>query len=196
MVAVPGTTGVPVPELLRLARREGPRLVRGAALRGVQGPLLRADPGVHVRVRNGGSFTTERLVHLMAGVRVGVESPAGTPSARLHIGERTVVGDRTIINATTDLRIGSWCMIGWECALLDGDFHRIEELDGSASPISAPTTVEDRVWLGARVVVLKGVTIGAGTAVGAGSIVSRSLPPGVVAAGSPARPLRSIAAWR
>ncbi|HUT62199.1 MAG TPA: DapH/DapD/GlmU-related protein [Phycisphaerae bacterium] len=52
---------------------------------------------------------------------------------------------------------------------------------------SAPVWIGDDVWLGLSVVVLKGVTIGARTVVAAGSIVTRSLPPGVVAAGTPPR---------
>ena len=52
--------------------------------------------------------------------------------------------------------------------------------------------IQDDVFLGARCIVLKGVTIGAGTVVGAGSVVSRSLPSGVVAAGNPARVIRAL----
>jgi maltose O-acetyltransferase len=52
--------------------------------------------------------------------------------------------------------------------------------------------IGDNVWLSVNVTVLKGVTIGANTIVGAGSVVTRSLPAGVVAAGVPARVLRRI----
>ena len=53
--------------------------------------------------------------------------------------------------------------------------------------------IEPGVWLSMNVTVLKGVTIGAGTVVAAGSVVSRSLPAGVIAAGSPAAPVRAQA---
>lgn len=59
---------------------------------------------------------------------------------------------------------------------------------------SRPITLETGVWLGANVTVLGGVTIGAGTVVGAGSVVTKDLPAGVVAVGSPAKPLRAITA--
>jgi maltose O-acetyltransferase len=55
-----------------------------------------------------------------------------------------------------------------------------------------PITLEDRVWLGGGVIVLPGVTIGADTVVGAGTVVTRDLPPGVVAVGNPARVLREV----
>jgi acetyltransferase-like isoleucine patch superfamily enzyme len=57
--------------------------------------------------------------------------------------------------------------------------------------IGAPTRIEDWVWIGANAVVLKGVTIGQRTIVGAGSVVTRDLPPDVIAAGVPARVLRA-----
>jgi maltose O-acetyltransferase len=57
---------------------------------------------------------------------------------------------------------------------------------------SAPITVEDHVWLGANVTVLPGVTIGARTTIGAGSVVTRDVPPGVLAVGNPCRVVREI----
>jgi maltose O-acetyltransferase len=55
---------------------------------------------------------------------------------------------------------------------------------------AAPITIADNVWLGGGVIVLPGVTIGADTVVGAGSVVARDLPAGVVAVGNPARAIR------
>lgn len=57
---------------------------------------------------------------------------------------------------------------------------------------TAPVTIGRNVWIGGRSVVLPGVTIGDGTTVGAGSVVTRSLPAGVVAAGNPCRILRKL----
>ncbi|MGB3684261.1 MAG: DapH/DapD/GlmU-related protein [Ornithinimicrobium sp.] len=55
-----------------------------------------------------------------------------------------------------------------------------------------PITIGDNVWLGGGVIVCPGVSIGADTVVGAGSVVSRDLPPGVLAVGSPARVIREL----
>jgi maltose O-acetyltransferase len=55
-----------------------------------------------------------------------------------------------------------------------------------------PIVIGDNVWLGGGVIVCPGVTIGADTVVGAGSVVVRDLPPGVVAVGSPARVVRAL----
>ena len=67
--------------------------------------------------------------------------------------------------------------------------------DPMVSPVDRPlsmkaVTIEDNVWLGEFVSVLPGVTIGKGTIVGANSVVSKSLPPYVIAVGSPAKPIK------
>jgi len=56
--------------------------------------------------------------------------------------------------------------------------------------ITAPVFIEDNVWIGEFVSILPGVTIGEGTIIGANSVVSRSLPPNVIAFGSPAKPIK------
>ncbi len=57
---------------------------------------------------------------------------------------------------------------------------------------SEPIVIEDKVWIGSNVVVLPGVRIGRGSVIGAGSVVSRDIPPMVVALGAPCRVLRPI----
>jgi len=57
---------------------------------------------------------------------------------------------------------------------------------------SAPVIIEENVWLGEFVSILPGVTIGKGTVVGANSVVSKSLPPNVIAVGSPAKPIKKF----
>lgn len=57
---------------------------------------------------------------------------------------------------------------------------------------SAPITIGDNVWIGANVVVCGGVTIGSNSVIGAGSVVTRDVPEGVVAVGSPCRVLHEV----
>jgi acetyltransferase-like isoleucine patch superfamily enzyme len=79
-------------------------------------------------------------------------------------------------------------MIGDETIILDNDYHPVN----SNSPKCAPVYLEDRVWLATRVIVLRGVRVGEGSVIGAGSVVTQSIPPYSFAAGVPARVIKSL----
>jgi len=71
--------------------------------------------------------------------------------------------------------------------------HSSPNLIPNDRPLTAkPINIEENVWLGESVSVMPGVTIGKGTIVGANSVVSRSLPPNVIAVGSPAKPIKKF----
>ncbi len=82
-------------------------------------------------------------------------------------------------------------MVGANSCIYDTDWHPVDPARRATGEAGAsiPVIIEDDVWLGANVVVLKGVTIGAGSIIAANSVVTKSIPPGVVAGGTPARPL-------
>lgn len=111
---------------------------------------------------------------------------------RLHIGDRCRFANSTILGSTGGLSFGASCLIGFENVFLT----RMHRYDRADVPVweqgysTAPITLGDDVWTGCRVTVLQGVTIGSHTIVGAGSVVTRDLPPGVIAAGVPARVIR------
>jgi acetyltransferase-like isoleucine patch superfamily enzyme len=138
-------------------------------------------------------------IHLNAGVQLdrGVVllasgDPTGAP--KIVIGRAAYINRSTMIDASERIEIGAHCMIGPFCYLTDHDHAISREHDAGAGPlISKPTRLGERCWLGAHVTILKGVSIGDGTVVGAGSVVTKSLPAGVVAVGNPARVLRKIA---
>jgi maltose O-acetyltransferase len=90
------------------------------------------------------------------------------------------------------ITIGDQTQLGPYAQLLTAD-HPRDAAARAAGPESAPPTeIGSRVWLGGGVIVCPGVTIGADTTVGAGSVVVRALPAGVVAAGNPCRVLRTL----
>lgn len=107
---------------------------------------------------------------------------------RLSIGNGVFINYGCSISAHLRVSIGDGCRLGQYSLLLDCDYHEGGGADGHGAP--APIVLEDRVWLGARVIVLKGVTIGSGAVIGAGSVVTRDVPGGALAAGSPARVIR------
>lgn len=125
---------------------------------------------------------------------------ARTASARpprLEIGNNVDVGWQTTIAVGTCVRIGDNARIAGRAFLAGYPGHPLNAEDRAAGLPDTNDQVgdiilEDDVWLGTGVSVIAGVTIGRGTVVAAGSVVTRSLPPGVVAAGVPARVVRSI----
>jgi acetyltransferase-like isoleucine patch superfamily enzyme len=172
------------------------QLLRGLALRGqFQTPTwVLAGPGVHV-MRRQGQLTGGRVCVLAEGVRIAVIGNSERV-AILHIGEATHLQARTHINCMESVWIGDHCAISWDCEILDTDIHQVLSLDGMGLPRTAAVRIEDRVWIGTRAIILKGVTIGEGSVIGAGSVVTGNIPPYSLAAGNPARVLRTIDGWR
>jgi acetyltransferase-like isoleucine patch superfamily enzyme len=160
--------------------------LRGVRLRGYV--LLRAIeiPRNHAEIEIEAGASLDRGVVLLC---------SGPPrhEPKIRIGASTYINRNTMLDASEQLEIGRECAIGPDCYLTDHDHGFAPNTSPLALPlISSPTRLEDRVWLGARVVVLKGVTIGTGAVIGAGSVVTRSIPANCVAAGVPARIIRSL----
>jgi maltose O-acetyltransferase len=114
-------------------------------------------------------------------------------------GYRTTVGARTFANVglvvldVATVTIGDDVQLGPNVRLLTAT-HPVEPGPRRDTWESArPIVLGDNVWLGGGVIVCPGVTIGADTVVGAGSVVTRDLPSGVVAVGNPARTVRPVA---
>jgi acetyltransferase-like isoleucine patch superfamily enzyme len=129
----------------------------------------------------------DRLLMIAGTVRSELSTHEG---GRLSIGDHVFLNYGVSISAHSLVEIGDGCQIGQYAIILDCDYHTPEQ-DGSHG-LPAPVILEHGVWLGARVTVLKGVRIGAGSTIAAGSVVTRDIPRGVVAAGVPARVLRRI----
>jgi acetyltransferase-like isoleucine patch superfamily enzyme len=110
---------------------------------------------------------------------------------RITIRRECYVNRFVMFDAAAEIEVGERCMIGPNCYITDHD-HDLSA-PSSGALVTAPTRIGDRCWLGAHVTVLKGVTIGDGTVVGAGSVVTKPLPANVVAVGNPARVIKFLA---
>ena len=110
----------------------------------------------------------------------------------IHIGEGTFINYDTVILDVATIRIGAHCQIAPRVQILSATHPLDPSLRRAGWESGEPVTIGDNVWLGAGVIVLPGVTIGQDSVVGAGSVVTRDLPAGIVAVGNPARPLRSV----
>ncbi len=111
---------------------------------------------------------------------------------RISIGTGTFVNYDCVLLDVASIRIGAACQLAPRVQLLTAT-HPVDpgpRRDGWES--AEPITLGDNVWLGGGVVVCPGVSIGDDTVVGAGAVVTKDLPAGVVAAGVPARVLREI----
>jgi len=140
--------------------------------------------------RNFAEIEIERDCAIDRGVTL-LCSGASVSHAKIHIGAHTYINRYTFLDATLSLRIGQHCAIGPGCYLTDHDHGQAIGLPPLSQPmVAVPTQLGDRVWLGANVVVLKGVTIGNDVIVGAGSVVTKDLPEGAIAVGNPARVIK------
>ncbi|GIG85840.1 maltose O-acetyltransferase [Plantactinospora endophytica] len=111
---------------------------------------------------------------------------------QIRIGDRSYLNFNAVLLDVAAIEIGADVQIGPNVQLLT-PYHPLDPAQRRAGWEAArPITVGDNVWLGGGVIVLGGVTIGPDTVVGAGSVVTRDLPPGVVAVGNPARVQRSV----
>ena len=110
----------------------------------------------------------------------------------LSIGARTFANFGLVALDCAPISIGDDVQIGPNVALLTPTHPIDPDLRRAGWEAAQPITIGDNVWLGGGAIVLPGVTIGSDTVVGAGAVVSRDLPQGVVAAGNPARVIRTV----
>jgi acetyltransferase-like isoleucine patch superfamily enzyme len=146
-----------------------------------------------------GRCQTSGAAGIEIGERVRIVGSVVPVELTTHAGGRLCIGDRVFINYGTSVsahslvEIGSDCKIGQHAIVLDCDWHELEHPthDGGHGQVGR-VVLEDGVWLGARVTVLRGVTIGRASVVAAGSVVTEDIPAGVLAVGVPARVIRRL----
>jgi acetyltransferase-like isoleucine patch superfamily enzyme len=139
-------------------------------------------PGLPLmKVRNDGGVIDVANCTFFPGVRL--ECWKG---ARLSIGNGTYLNRNTEVIAATEVSIGRECKISWDVIIMDTDQHGFHGHD----PVSRPVRIGDRVWIGCRAIILKGVTIGDDAVIAAGAIVTKDVPAGAIVAGQAASVIR------
>ncbi len=144
--------------------------VHGEAIHGGDYLHIISDPSKPVRI------TTWRM---------------GASAGAIHLGHYVLIAPGVEITSAARIEIGDNCMIAAGCVIHDCDWHG---LYNRLRPFrcSAPVSLGDNVWLGQHCRVGKGVSIGANSVIGAGSVVTSDIPANVVAAGNPARVVKTL----
>jgi len=110
----------------------------------------------------------------------------------VHIGKNVYANYNLTLVDDTHIYIGDNTMLGPNVTIATAGHPIDPELRRKGLQYNLPVRIGSNCWLGAGVIVMPGVTIGDNTVVGAGSVVTRDLPAGVVAVGNPCRVLRSV----
>jgi acetyltransferase-like isoleucine patch superfamily enzyme len=116
-----------------------------------------------------------------ANARLVIGADFGMTGGTICADESITIGDRVIVGANT--------------TITDTDFHPLDAKLRQSDPLAgatAPIAIHDDVFIGMNCLILKGVTIGTGSVIGAGSVVTRDIPAGVIAGGNPAKVLRKV----
>ncbi len=148
------------------------------------------------------SFNRTRTALLrMAGIRIGVGSwmmgtlnitGPGDVRTLLSIGDGTLVTGPLHVDLGASVRIGRGVRLGHDVMLLTIDHEIGPSSHRCGRLLAAPIAIGHGAWLGSRVTVLPGTSVGAGAVVAAGAVVSRDVPPNTLVAGVPARFVRDL----
>jgi acetyltransferase-like isoleucine patch superfamily enzyme len=157
------------------------------------GPKVYLDYGVYLHGGPGGLHIGAGS-WIMNGSRLHVFNFRDMPQSGIQLGRRTFVGEGTIMRGQGGIRVGDNVLFGPAVQVLAVN-HVFTD---PARPImdqgitAEGIVIEDNCWIGAGAIILDGVTIGRGACVGAGSVVTKSVPPLSLAVGSPARVIRDL----
>ena len=164
------------------------------------GPALNARWHLRVATAKGSRITLRgapKIVNqgrMTFGERVRLDSTVAKlemvvmPGGHLEVGNNVFINYGSSLVSSKHVKVGNDVLIGTHVMVMDCDFHRVEDKSWDTS--GEEIVLEDRVWLGNRSIVLKGVTVGHDAVVAAGSVVTKDVPPRTVVAGVPAKVVR------
>lgn len=131
------------------------------------------------------------------GYHINMHSPvklmADWPGAKIEIGDNSRIHG-SCIHAFKKITIGKNCLVAANCQIIDGNGHDLS-FDNVSNRIYTRGTpkevkIEDNVWIGANCLILPGVTIGFGSVIAAGSVVTKDIPDMCIAGGNPAKVIK------
>jgi acetyltransferase-like isoleucine patch superfamily enzyme len=156
-------------------------------------PIIQRYRGSQISLGDGLLLRSWHICNPLAPNHAVVLATRST-EAVIKVGQNVGMTGTTLV-ATERVEIGPGVQIGANAVIVDTDFHPVEPwLRRTHGPSGrhAAVLIEREVFIGMNCLILKGVRIGSGSVIGAGSVVTRDIPPGVIAAGNPARVVRPI----
>jgi acetyltransferase-like isoleucine patch superfamily enzyme len=178
--------------------------------------LIRSGDGTRLRSFNaeirGGEEKRKIFISIGNESIISGDYIIENPNGKISIGDRTFIGGGTFISIQS-IEIGNDVMFSWGCTVMDNDAHSLnwndrvndvrdwkkgldEKKIGAykdwSKVDSAPVVIRDKAWIGFNVIILKGVTIGEGAVVAAGSVVTKNVDPYTLVGGNPARVIKEL----
>lgn len=147
-------------------------------------PIQNMSPRVGIRVFGKGNVNIHGRITAEDGVLI--EANNGTVDIT-----SCFINRNTTIVSMENITIQKGVTIGPNVCIYDHD-HNISKHSKEDAYIKAPVTIEENAWIGANVVILKGVSVGKGAIVAAGAIVNSDVPAGCIVGGIPAKVIKSI----
>lgn len=158
-------------------------------------PIISLVPGSRISIGSRVSLCSNSS-YTALGVNHAVVLRTLRPGAVIEIGEDTGISGASIC-AAEYVSIGKGCLIGANVTIVDTDFHALKTQgrrhNNNATDIAtSPVRIGDNVFVGTGAIILKGVTVGDDSVIGAGAVVVHDVPAGHIAAGNPAKTLKSL----
>jgi acetyltransferase-like isoleucine patch superfamily enzyme len=190
-----------IPSLSSVAQRAESRM----------GPIIRRFGSSRLEIGSQSRVWVHRLRQMPGtSIVIGEESLISAriacerAEARVSIGDGTFIGG-SLLSAAREIEVGSGVLISSGCVLMDHDSHslswQLRKDDARSWAVGEKSwydvnisrlVIEDYAWIGINAVLLRGVTIGRGAVVAAGSVVTKSVAPCTLVAGNPARQIREL----
>lgn len=159
---------------------------RGSFRFGFKGGLPESIAAGSLHLGNNSKLVIDGQVSVGPGVRIDVSE-----LAVLEL-EDVYINFNSFIKCCKHVKIGKGTMIGFDVVILDSDIHSLVREDFE---VTKPVLIGSHVWIGGRAMILKGVTIGSGSVVAAGAVVTENVPENTLVAGVPAKMIKKDVHW-
>ena len=156
-------------------------------------PMLNIHKDAQVIIGNNCTLNSDNNGYHV-GMYMPVKLMADRPGAKIKIGNETRIHG-SCLHAYNYIEVGNRCLIAANCQIIDCNGHLLsfecvsERIKTTDSGL--PVIIGDDVWIGTGVIILPGVSIGNGAVIAAGSVVTKNIPPMVIAGGNPAKVIKT-----